>query len=252
MPSHPGIACGRPANPWLVQRACTTEIGVGFSGTLKELKVGDEAGLLKVDIAQVQPDGFQGLASVEVTVKDVTAIALAEGDVANGVVMLDVTWQSGIAGGEMTVDATRGTCFAVGGMNAVNIRARWASADGGPIKIAATKRLEATVHWLGSISPKAAKVTLPSVTLAGGGAASAWLPIPLQAESMIALSTVPASLPGLIAEFSGANGAAGVGSTRYRTLNPNANGTPIVAGVEFVRFTGPDAMVVTPVFELWE
>lgn len=237
---NPYGAQPRPAMPYEV---------FGYSGSCEEvLGSGKSFQVLKWAATNTQPQGFSGLSSVHISTKDVTQISNSQ-DAPNGQLVIDVSWQSGIGGGEaIGIDATRGTFFTVSGVSALNISARFVSSVAGePIKLWATKRVEAVINWGTSISPKSAKVTLPSIALDGING-SGFFPIPPQAESVIALTRSPAQLPALEMRFSTDNAADGI---KYATLNPNANGTPIVHGVEFVQFFSPQPMIVAPCFELW-
>ena len=220
---------------------------MGHSGPETVVTPDTPGRILKIAQQQVTPGGYEGLASVHVAVKDVEVVPPGQ-QPANAMLLLDVSWHSGLAGGEQTIDATRGCFFTVGASNALNITARLVSSvEGEPVVAWASKLVAANVHWLGSINPVKAKITSPSIVLAPD-VPSAFIPIPLQSESMMAYTLEPGLLDTLVAEFSTSDLASGI---KYRTLNPNANGSHIVHGVEFVRFVSPEAMTVFADFELW-
>ncbi len=208
-----------------------------------------------VEAGHASSAGCDGLATVHVSCADIDGpIPVAGEETQNAMVRLTIRWQSGCGGGEFEVDCTQGTMFTVGGSEVIGVTARLVSTiEGVPLVPWAAKRVEANVHWSGSTYGEA-MMSLPSVTLVeiaeGSPLASPFQRIPLQAKSMIALGTSPALFPGLTAEFSTSDDVSGTG-VKYATLNPNANGTPIVHGVEFVRFRSDAAQTVFGVFELY-
>lgn len=229
--------------------------GMGYSGPQTEVfPDGHPQQVLKISLKEVQPAGYHGLSSVHVFAADKTPAPFDINLPPNQMLLLDVSWQSGLAGGQATIDATRGTFFTVSGSAAITINARLVSSiEGEPIFPWSSKLVEASVHWGTSISPKSAMVTTPTQLLAFPDFISDYIPIPQQATSMIALTSEPVFLPGLVANFFTSNLHPAEVALKYKTINPNANGTPIVHGVEFVRFTQRDAeeMRVFPTFELW-
>lgn len=237
-----------PFNPYTgVRPAQPLEVGMGDSGPETIVLPDKPERILKIAKKQISPGGYDGLASVHVAVRDVEVIPPGE-EPANAMLLLDISWHSGLAGGEQTIDATRGAFFTVGASNALNITARLVSSvEGEPVVPWASKLVAANVHWLGSINAIKAKITTPSIVLAPD-VPSAFMPIPLQSESMMAYTLEPQFLDDLVVEFSTSNLASGI---KYRTLNPNANGSHIVHGVEFFRFVSPNAMTVFADFELW-
>jgi hypothetical protein len=213
--------------------------------------------ILKIDLKTVVPLGYQGMATIHVQVQDaeIVPVETRADPPPNAMLLLDLRWQSGAAGGEYTTDGTRGAVLTVGGTDTIELDARLVSSVQGEDVVAyATKRVEATVSWYTS-GTKDGMDALPMLDLAAPEppattVTSDWFPIPLGARSMIALSDTPTGFPTLVAEFATNNDAGGT-AIKYRTLNPNANGTPIVLGVEFVRFVSTVAMRISPVFELW-
>lgn len=175
----------------------------------------------------------------------------------NAMLLADVRYGTrnagyGEAGGEFTLDITRGVVLAVGGADTVHINAYFrSSVIGEPIRPYIRKRVSATVHWPTSISPKEVRVTLPSVDLLvvdGVPIPSAWMRIPRQATSFLAQTPTPALLPTLLVEFAHTDAAGAIVS--FATIDPNENGTIVCHGVEFFRLTSPTPMRVVPIFDL--
>lgn len=224
--------------------------GLGNSqpGTLITAADTEFKDILRIAHRRIDDAACMGMASVQVHVTNRNENPQLEIG-ANASLVLFVKWQSGASGGEMHVDATRGATFALNGTNSIEIYARYESAVlGQPLVTFCDKFVEANVQWLGSISPKECFRSLPTVGLAPG-VPSDWYLIPKMALGMLAFSTTPANYPTLLAEFSTVSNNV-TGSLKYATLNPNANGSPIMHGVEFVRFTSPVEMDVFPMFEL--
>src|SRR5262249_46616897 len=238
------------ANPYgYPPRPATAGEVFGYSGSAKEVK-GDSnpVQVLKFSARDITPQGYSGVASVHISSQDVEVNTDSPNTPRNGMLLVDVAWQSGIGGGEATVDATQGTFFTIGGFSSIVLTARIVSADEDlPLTEWASKRVEATVNWGGSISPKNALMSLPSFTVNAMGT-SGFKRIPSQASSMIALGTPATSYPGLLAQFATRDAA---DSIKYAVLNPFANGAPIIHGVEFVRFISDQTIRVFPAFELW-
>lgn len=221
------------------QLSTPVDAGVSNSGTTAiDVKAdGERRVVATISAPQVVLAGCNGLASVHVFAKDVEIIEQVA--VANSMLLLDLEWQSGIGTGKCTVDATRGTFFTVGGTNVINVYARLVSAvEGEPLAAWATKRVELNVHWRTSINPCKAFITTPSVALAAG-VPSAFLPIPQQAMSAMAMTDTPSALATLQMDFATEPVAAAI---RYSTINPFANGSPIWHGVEWFRFTNSVVM----------
>jgi hypothetical protein len=169
-------------------------------------------------------------------------------DTANQYLVADIRYATEGRGGEFTVGLTRGTILAVGGVDVISIAAYFISGEvDAALVVAQPKRVQATITWPTSISPKEATIALPSITLAAG-VASAFFKIPRQAASMVAYSNDSTHLATLRADFATTANAATI---VYSVLNPNANGSNVERGVEFVRFSNVANDLVTPVFALW-
>ncbi len=199
-----------------------------------------------------KPNRRHGCCSIHIDEWDLEALDTHDQE-PNQYLVADVTYATEGRGGEFTVGLTRGTVLSVGGVDVISIKAYFQSnLLGEPLVVPFAKRVQATVTWPTSFNPKEAKFSLPGVlaeNLDGVAVPTAWFKIPRQAESMMVLTDVPTALPALVAEFSSSDIA---GTTvLYRTLDPNANGTPIEAGMEFVRFTSTTLMRVVPVFSIW-
>jgi hypothetical protein len=210
-------------------------------------EVGDEnpVGILKVHQSPLVGAGYEGMATVHVSVKDARIDEEFRSGM-NAKLVVDVAWQTQRGGGEATIDAQHGCVFTIGGVDSIEVSARLEKAIFADDFVGAVvKRVEAVVHWMTSVNPKSARYTFPGITLLAA-TASEWIRVPPQAESMLVFSDTPASLATLLAEFAMADSGA---SVLYRTVNPNANGT-ILDGADFVRFTG-DAQIVFPSFQLW-
>ncbi len=213
-----------------------------------EIITGPEAKtILNVKMPPGAPLGLEACATIQVTLRNEGAANAAVLATANGKLVLDLKWATDRLEGEETIDIQHGTMITVLGATAVHARARFESAvSGAALLVYQAKDVRAAVTWQTSANPKPPRYAAPSVALAGGGAFSAWIPIPKNASAMIALSTVPASLAGLTAQFATTPDP---GTVRFSTDNPNANGTPLDA-VDFVRFSAAAAMAVTASFEL--
>lgn len=233
------------------QLASPYEQGVSNSGAAVVTNADQSVSIITLKRPQMVNAGCEGLASVHVWVGDVGP-QLAADETVNSRLQLLVSWQSGNGGGEdVLVDATRGSYFTVGGATALNVSAKFVTTKSGFATVPLiAKRVEVTVHWRTSINPVKAMITLPTIDTPEAGGPGAFMRIPQHAISMIALSPTPLLLPRLQADFAQ---SAVAGTIRYATLNPNANGTPIVHGVEFVRFDQLDdiTMQVVPTFQLW-
>lgn len=225
------------------------EHGVGYSGPSTLVRPGDKTQILNIAIADIVPNGYYGMASVHISAEDVD-VSTSEA-AKNAKLVAHVHYQSGASGGDFDIDLTRGHIFAVGATSAINIECELVSIDGAddPAITFATKKVETTVTWGTSVNPKEAIMTTDTVHIIAGGGASAFLPIPRQARSMIAQGDVSTGFPSLVAVFTNSN----VGPRILHTqTNPNANGTIISQGMEFVSFVNPTvSMDVFGVFELW-
>lgn len=205
--------------------------------------------------------GYDGLASVHVYESDVDILGTGLENT-NSRLVLEVSFASGDAGGGSNVstilgrqpifiDATRGAYFTVPGSNTIRVEAYLqSSVAGAPLSIFATKRVEASVHWRTSINPIKSRWSPPSISLTAG-VPSAFVQIPRQAESMIALTNNPAALGTLTAHFATDN--TGTSGPKYSVINPFVNSAPITSGVEFVRYTSTagDHTILTSLFDLW-
>jgi len=220
--------------------------GRSNSGVPQVINSGSPVTILNLTDGQFVKQGDNGLASIHVSIDVGEPNDIGE-QVPNNVLRLLVYWQSGNAGGVAPIDATRGSMIVVGGDNVVRIEAYMESViSGAPLVIYAPVTVQANVHWEGSVNPKSAMYAPPFVTLVAA-TPSDWISIPNQAESMITLSPEPDLFPDLLAEFSTDETDSGI---KYATRDPNANGTPIVQGVNFVRFThDTEGMTVCPVFQ---
>jgi hypothetical protein len=242
---RPPLVGVRPPPP--TREAHPNLIGVGWSGpNVRELLPnGQDECVLDVRRPQTYSGGCDGLATVHIDTWDVTP---SGHEAATGRIICTCRYNDGASGGEFEFDLTRSCLFSIGGTDSINISARWVSdtPDENPV-VFATKRIHANVNWLGSVSPKAARAVLDPIAITVA-APSPLLRIPRQAESLLVLGTPSARLPGVTASFFRTD----IGPVVvYDTLNPNANGTPIVAGVEFVQLTTLADITVIPVFELW-
>lgn len=205
-----------------------------------------------------KPNRRHGMCSIHIDEWDLDRVTPA-GEFPNQYLVADVTYGTGDGntgggrGGEFTVGLTRGTVIAVGGVDVISVKAYFVSSRlGEPLILDTTKRVQATITWPTSINPKEAKFSLPSfelVAVDGVGVPSILFRIPRQAESMLVQTDTPAGLPTLLAEFFNTNVVGG--PVNFATLDPNANGSIIENGVEFVRFTSTVNMRVTPVFSIW-
>jgi hypothetical protein len=198
-----------------------------------------------------KPNRRHGMCSIHIDEWDVTRVR-DSGAVTNQYLVADVKYATEGRGGEFSVGITRGTILAVGGVDVISVKAYFQRARlEEELLIEFTKRVQATITWSTSISPKEAKFSLPGVlatNLDGVAVPTAWFRIPRQAESMLIQTDNPAALPGLFADFANSDAA---GSILFSTLDPNANGSLIEGGVEFVRFRSPTLMRVTPTFSIW-
>ncbi len=231
---------GRPARPG--------EFGQGYSGSAKVVGLAG-ASIQPVELAEIVPSGYQGLAAVHIHVQDVSAKPTTYSPVANSVLIGELTWGSGLGGGVELIDLTRGHIVLVGATSHVSLDLSFkSSVDGAPLVLWRTKQVKLTVNWYGSATSNA-KYASPSISLTGA-ATSAFVQIPLQAKSMMVDTNTPTGLASLIAEFSTSDDPAGTG-IKYRTLDPNHNGTIIHSGVEYVRYVSTVTMSVIPVWALW-
>lgn len=237
---------GYPPRP-----ASVTEFGVGHSGPKRVFTVEDGLSvkhqLLNCVIKEIVPQGYYGMATIHVSSFFGKLIEVAGSP--NAMLLGHLEWQSGNAGGSEDIDLTRGAVIPVGGTTSIQLSAELVSNDGAALVPYAEVEAEATVCWETS-SAKRPPMTLPAVVLAPN-VASAWLPIPRQSDSMIALGTPSTAYPTLIAEFSVADGAGAL--VRYQVVNPLAlpHGAPVRLGCNFVRFVNSAAMSVAPSFNLW-
>jgi hypothetical protein len=241
---NPFGARPRPSN--------SAELGIGYSGVRTILAPGDKAQVLKITIRDIVPNGYYGMATIHVSVED-DQILPAQQTAPNTKVVGHVNYQSGGGGGDFDVDLTRGTVMAVGATSAINITCEFVATDGNPatpLIAFAKKKIETTVSWGTSANPKAAIMTGDTVLLQPG-IPSAFQKIPRQARDMILQGTNSAQFPAVTATFASTN-LGGAGNIKGDTLNPNANGTVIGDGFEFVQFTlaAGNPMSVFPVYDL--
>lgn len=199
-----------------------------------------------------KPNRRHGFCSIHIDEWDLDAVETAL--VPNQYLIADVKYATEGKGGEFSVGITRGTVLAVGGVDVISVKAYFVSNTlNAPLVINMTKRVQATITWPTSINPKEAKFSLPGFQATSGDGipiATAWFRIPRQAESMLVQTDIPTLLPTLRAQFANSNIAGAV--VNFETLDPNANGTIIESGVEFVRFLNPGAtMRVVPIFSIW-
>lgn len=224
-------------------------IGARDSGSAQCFPNGQRVAVLRAKLPQ---DMMTGLASVHVDCTDISPEpTYPQGVFITQKIVLSVRWQTGQGGGDCEVDATRGTVFTVGGVHSLEIDARIVSPNADPadpLVPGKAKRIEAVVHWKGAINPKACFFTSPRVFLAAG-VQSAPIEIPKQAASVIILTESPVDAPGLIARFKWSAQAGA--RTIYRTDNPLLNGTPVVAGAEFLTLQSLVDVTVTPTWELY-
>jgi hypothetical protein len=183
-----------------------------------------------------------GMASIHVHVTD-DSTAAREGP-PNCRLVMDITWQSGRGGGEAQVDITRGGVFTVGAADTITAKARIVPATDGSFTPGQDQRVEATVCWGGSISPKAALGTSEGQTLIALGTTSA-IPIPRQAAGVMVVSTDPANYAGMLIEM-----FRDTGTRCYAAFNPFGNMVPIVSGAQNIAITVVGACIVIPVWEL--
>lgn len=205
-------------------------------------------GLLKCKKMQPTP----GLASVMINTYTQRAVSGDSGP--NQKMIAYVSWQNMNAGGNAIIDCSKGCLFTLSGSTSVDIDVQIVPTDTGAAFGALgqgyyIKNVEATVNWVGSVNPVKAMYTSDTIHLVSGVPSSV-VAIPDFAHSVMAISDTPASLGVLTLDF--LNGNIGTPSTRFSTLNPNSNGTPICAGAEYVRMTsaGVNQSVIL-VFELW-
>ena len=242
---NPFGANPRPAKPSEV-------FGQSGSGFVSGKDPDEETQVLTWGIPNVTPEGFSGNASIHVFQRDVEIYPFDAQNPPNGMLVADISWQTGNGGGEVRgVDITRGSFFTVSGFTSIVLRARMISSIlDAPLVPYASKRIEAVCNWGTSISPKSAKITLPSVPLVQN-APTIKMKIPQQAESMIVQTDNPALLPSIQARFYNSDGA--TAPIAWIGLNPNANGQIECHGAEFVDFisTQGSATRIFPVFELY-
>lgn len=193
-----------------------------------------------------------GLASVSIDERTV-AEQLGESP-ANQRTLVHLSWKTGNSGGDATVDATRGSMFTISATENVEADVEIANIiDGGTFgnvgQASFTKRVGITCHWGGSVNPKPAYLTSYRIQITAGVPTALFL-IPRYARAVIVLSPTPANLPGLLMNFHTDNGT--TPTTNYQTLDPNANGTPIVHGSEYISLNHPTAnMFAVLCWELW-
>lgn len=231
----------------MTRKLGATTFGDGYSDQRVVPRTGQEVRVLTVNRPLADNfGGCDGIASVHVGVRDTGDVFMVGRT--NGMLQLTISWGAGRGGGDAVVDATQGTTFTVAATHALTIDAALVSAiEGLDLNAYVAKRVEVSVHWGTSFNPKPAYCSLPAVTLAAG-VASSFYRIPKQARAMMLCSDDHARLAATTAEFSCDSTAT---SIIYETIDPNANGTPIGHGVEFVRFTSPQTQLVTPKFELY-
>lgn len=221
-----------------------------YSGFTREVRVGHPE-RIAIDLAKIAPAGYTGLAALSIAVKDVSAepaappVAAAE----NTVLIGNVSWGSGGRGGSMLVDLTRGGLIPVGGTDHIGIDLELVSSIVGEAPVLwRTKRVEVTVNWFGNANENPS-YTSPGIRMGGAGP-SDYFAIPPMASTVIVDTDTPATLATLFLELSTNRDPAGSG-IKYRTPpNPNATGTKIHSGVEFVRFVTPGAGIFYFVWEL--
>jgi hypothetical protein len=189
-----------------------------------------------------------GTPTVHVDIQDLEA--QRAGDEVHQRVSLYVLWQTGQAGGEAEIDATRGCQFSVGGLQSVKIKAQIRAVDfDGNVRPRARVRLEANVCWKTAASPKPCFCVLPRVSLAAGVEGPIQR-IPRQAASMIAQVFDPTVAGNLTAIFRYSNVAGQ--PPAFRVANPLANGAIVCGGAEFVSFLQVGAaQLVVPTFQLY-
>jgi len=199
------------------------------------------------------PGHMSGVVTVQISVRDAEpAPGGAPGYDAPCRLVIYVSWGTGIGGGNAQIDATKGAVFTLGAVTSLSMYASILSIDDdGPIHPIIgfrprDKIVEAVLLWNSAISPKESFFVPPRVDLVAG-VESVAIPIPDQAISFLALARDPTILPTLEARFFHSTV---VLLPSYATLNPNANGTPIVGGVRYVKLFSPVGGIVTPVFEL--
>lgn len=232
--------------------------GSAIAVTAANFSPGTAAGVINWNAAPMgcldpsKPNRRHGFCSIHIDEWDLDAVTPAL-EFPNDYLVADVTYATDGRGGEFSVGLTRGTVIAVGGADVISVKAYFQSNRfEEALSVAMTKRVQATITWPTSINPKEAKFSLPGVlaqNLDGEAIPTAWFRIPRQAESMLVQTDVPTALPALVAEFSDTNVAGA--PVLWRTLDPNANGTIIESGIEFVRFTSTTLMRVTPIFSIW-
>lgn len=199
-----------------------------------------------------KPNRRHGCCSIHIDEWDLNPVSHG-GEFPNQYLVADVTYATEGRGGEFSVGLTRGTVIAVGGVDVISVKAYFQSSRlEEALILGTTKRVQATITWPTSFSPKEAKFSLPGVlaeNLDGIAVPTAFFRIPRQASAMMVQTDVPTALPALVAEF--ANTDVAGGPINFRTLDPNARGTAIENGVEFVRFTSTTLMRVVPIFSIW-
>lgn len=231
------------------RQATALEFGVGHSGPSTIVAVGDVKQILNISVAEIVPQGYYGMATIHITVRDHELSPGGSDLAANDRLIGHVSWQSGNSGGDEDLDLTRGRILTVGATTAIVIdQVRLVPANDAPLVPWSSKLVETTVCWFTSANPQPAQMTAESVVLAPG-VASDWIPIPLGARDMGALGFPAAAYATLIAEFS-TNDNVGGNGIRYQVPDPFRNGAWIVQGVNFVRFVNTVAMEVFPVFDL--
>lgn len=253
-----------------------SDLGLGYGGSTGAEVVRDRTPRTILDIKPLgctrsrldypPQECRDGLGMVHVDVTDAELLDTGE-EVPNAVLVLDLWWQTGdggadgSAGGQLNttpepliVDCTRGTLFAISATDALRVDARFTSSgpllpDGSEpeLIVGATKRVEATVKWGGSINPKKGYAVLPQITLAPD-VASEWFRIPKQVRKAGVLTSDDSRITVMTAEFAR---EANPGAIAITTVDPVTLLTPIVAGVEWMRVTSPEARDVFFYFKLW-
>lgn len=232
-------------------RGTTAYDGTQWSGLAKVVRAppasgGDRSGKA-ADVLHCERVGstpLGGMASIHVDVEDVPN---EHASAPNQKLVLDISWNSGRGGGTARVDIDRGGVFTVGAADIVTAVARIIPATDAAFTPGNHKRVEASVCWGGSISPKPALFTSEGITVNPAGT-TARIAIPKQAASLMVITDDPANYGTLQARFY--RETAFGGAPMATTLNPFANATPIVSGMEFVNFVTTGACVVTPVWIL--
>lgn len=254
----------QPEDPWLKLRdllfECmgmvppdqgaryATAVQIGGSNSGPSVTVRDGASrqtVLQIQQPQMMAQGCNGMATVQVFVQDGAVLNATEG---NEVLRLEVSGQSGTAGGTFYVDATKGALFSVSGDNVIEVKAFLESSVAGePLVVSREKIVQANVHWGTSMSPQGELYASSMLVIAEAGN-SDWVAIPHGAKGMIVVTSDATLLSALTAEFSTTPDDAGF---KYEVLDPASNGCPIVLGVNYVRFVTTGAINIGPVFQYY-